>query len=378
MNPKIRIFYDNLMAILTGNFAEGETELNDLCDLALVRIDRHFETPPPSIAPKLSAEEVRRIRGFYRKYISFLSPRFHQLYTGVSGGRFSVRYLPEDFYLTTVDPYFTDRLCSKLEDNKCLYYSVYREIKQPEFLMMKKDGLWQDADGKALSDEEMKELLKKENQAVLKRAVCSEGGAGVYFLSGEHLYEQLMEQMADIPCDVVLQKKLRQHPLMSALHPESVNTIRLLSLYTDGQVRIYSAAVRIGVGESHTDNGMTGGIYVGLHSDGRLKKMGCTSKMQTMETHPDLGYRFEGHQIPSFDKVKELVKKAHKMTGHFRLTSWDVAVDESGEAVLIEPNYSMGGINELQIVNGPLFGSDTEKILDEVFAQRRKRLTVFL
>ena len=62
--------------------------------------------------------------------------------------------------------------------------------------------------------------------------------------------------------------------------------------------------------------------------------------------------------------------------GHFRLVAWDVTIDEQGEAVLIEANLTLGGINDVQMCSGPLFGKDTKKILDEVFRGKRKATTL--
>jgi hypothetical protein len=62
--------------------------------------------------------------------------------------------------------------------------------------------------------------------------------------------------------------------------------------------------------------------------------------------------------------------------GHFRMISWDVAIDEQGEAVLIEANLTLGGISDVQMCSGPLFGRDTKKILDEVFRNNRKVATL--
>jgi hypothetical protein len=73
----------------------------------------------------------------------------------------------------------------------------------------------------------------------------------------------------------------------------------------------------------------------------------------------------------------ELVREAHSFLGHFRIAAWDVTVDEAGEAVLIEVNLSLGGINDMQVCTGPLFGEDTGRILAEVYGNRRKLNTLF-
>jgi len=85
------------------------------------------------------------------------------------------------------------------------------------------------------------------------------------------------------------------------------------------------------------------------------------------ETHPSSGVRYEGFSVPSYDKAVALVKRAHPLIGHFRLVSWDIAIDRDGDAMLIEANMRKGGINLHQFDNGPLFGDLTERVLNEVF-----------
>ena len=61
----------------------------------------------------------------------------------------------------------------------------------------------------------------------------------------------------------------------------------------------------------------------------------------------------------------------HVQVPHFRLVSWDFSINEAGEPILVEPNLCYGGIDVHQMCNGPVFGEDTKKILDEVFQNRK-------
>ena len=60
----------------------------------------------------------------------------------------------------------------------------------------------------------------------------------------------------------------------------------------------------------------------------------------------------------------------HKRFAHFRIISWDFAVDENNDIQLIEFNFSPQGIRIHQINNGPLFGEFTVEVLEEVFNKR--------
>ena len=126
----------------------------------------------------------------------------------------------------------------------------------------------------------------------------------------------------------------------------------------------------MGIGDSKLDNYSAGGMTCGIREDGCLRKYCINKKGEKLEAHPTSHTVFEGYRIPSYDKSLALIKKAHPMIAHFRSIAWDIAIDEDGEAVLIEANLCRGGIDSLQVNNSPLYGKDTKKILDEVFGRK--------
>lgn len=65
------------------------------------------------------------------------------------------------------------------------------------------------------------------------------------------------------------------------------------------------------------------------------------------------------------DVVKALAKRFVSMS---RLISWDLAIDEKGNPLLVEFNLTFGGINFHQFCNGPILGSLRDDILADVFA----------
>ena len=81
---------------------------------------------------------------------------------------------------------------------------------------------------------------------------------------------------------------------------------------------------------------------------------------------------FDGYQLEGYDKARELAMKAHLMVPHFHMVSWDVVIDEQGQALMLEVNLHRTGIESLQLANGPLFGEDTEKVLAEIFGKGKR------
>ena len=70
-----------------------------------------------------------------------------------------------------------------------------------------------------------------------------------------------------------------------------------------------------------------------------------------------------------YDKCVEIVTHlAKRFVSITKMISWDIAIDEAGQPLLVESNMSGGGLDAHQICNGPLFGDMTEDVMKEVFA----------
>ena len=194
------------------------------------------------------------------------------------------------------------------------------------------------------------------------------GGFGVTYLEPSAEMESEFKEISEkISVDIIVQKKIIQHERMAAFNPSSVNSLRLYSVLSkDGNVKVYSAVCRMGVGNTKVDNYASGGVSCGVDENGFLRKYGYSKTGERTEAHPASNIVFEGYSIPNYDAAVRLVEEAHKMVPHFRSVSWDIAITAEG-AVLIEANLFRGGIDLLQLSNGPLYGEDTKKILDEVF-----------
>jgi len=323
-----------------------------------------------SNANALTADQERQVREFYAPY-KIPSMVFHRYFTEKTG-QFYANYLPQDIYVAYVDPYFNDIRGSKYLDNKCYFEALFHGIPQPFNLLKRVNGIWMDHESRPTGREQIFAILKAEPRGVfVKEAETSAGGHGVtYFQKPDETCSEILKTAESYPTDIIIQRELVQHPDLAAVNPSSVNTYRLYSILgKDGNAKIYSSVFRVGVGDTKVDNYASGGMSVGIAEDGTLRRDGFNKKGETVLKHPTTGITFLGYQLPSYDKAVELVKRAHPMLAHYRSVSWDIAILEDGSPILIEANLCRGGIDLLQLNNGPLFGDDTKKILDEVFGK---------
>ena len=158
----------------------------------------------------------------------------------------------------------------------------------------------------------------------------------------------------------LLQERLAQHPALEALHSSSVNTIRLVTVYRDGQVEPFIAALRVGTGGAAVDNWSAGGLVVGLKLDtGRLYgqgifKPGCGGDARYggfVDRHPDSDVLLDGYQLPDIPEAVALACRLHLDLGGPRTVGWDLAITPDGPSI-VEGNSHWSGAMYMAIDGG--------------------------
>jgi len=155
----------------------------------------------------------------------------------------------------------------------------------------------------------------------------------------------------------LLQEAVNQHERMAALHPSSLNTVRVLTfLSREGKVLIPATALRAGMGGSVTDNFSAGGIAVGVDvATGRLFAKASTSDGHRLGRHPDTGMVFARFTVPFWEEVLHLAERTQLVFGFYRLLGIDFAVTPGGP-VIVEINSQPDLIGQ-EMCSGPLLAN---------------------
>lgn len=177
-------------------------------------------------------------------------------------------------------------------------------------------------------------------------------GADVFLLKIEHgeilinhVKATLETLKSRLSARYLLQTRITQHQALAQLHPESVNTLRLITFNNDGKVELFLAALRIGTNGKTTDNWAGGGILVAvnhekglLHTDGYFKP----AFGQRIQQHPDTGIVFDGFAVPYFEQAVALATRLHEGLPGLHSVGWDLAITPDGP-VIIEGNDDWDG-----------------------------------
>jgi hypothetical protein len=194
---------------------------------------------------------------------------------------------------------------------------------------------------------------------------ASDAGGTPRALRGERL--GLDELEVAWPGDFIVQERLRQHATFAAVHPASVNTLRLVTFRWAGTTELLLSIARFGTGGRVTDNAATDGLLCRVGEDGRLDDHALDLDGRPIEKHPDTGHAFrERLVVPGWEAFRSEALRLHGRILHADLVSWDFAVGEDGAPIFLEMNFQ-GVCHAYQIVKGgPLFGAHTEAILEAI------------
>lgn len=315
--------------------------------------------------PELTKEEIQKIKLEWRSITN--SKKFfkaHRFYKKIHG--FDSRYLTMPIY----DPLIIRKL-NPFQDacvfvNKGFFDVFFADLKQPELYIKRIDDHYFDSKSTLITEDEAITILSNKAQFIIKPSANSHGGAGIKLIRGEKTQSELKSLVTVYKGDFIVQEIVDQHPDTAKFNPESLNTIRIISLFINGRVTILKSALRCGQNGAEVDNATSGGLMINIKDGGFLEDFGVDSRFEKIyETYN--GIKFSGQRIVDFSKLEEIVLLNHpKLYPTLHLIAWDFAINSNGEPAFIEGNTKVPGIFWIQLCGGPIFGERTQEVIEYV------------
>ena len=307
---------------------------------------------------KWSNEQKREFDDYWIKnYGKKISPRWHKLYESING-KFDVTYLPDVIYSTKIAPQIIPYNVAKQLCDKAMIeiFAKAAKVKTPRTIVLNSYGVFYDEQRNIISLEKVLELLETENKVVLKATVGGSSGKGVQLLNLENMsVDEIKEKLRCYKVNYIIQEKIEQHESFSRLHPQSINTIRLITVAGKRGVSHLPLTVRVGSGTSNVDNIHAGGMAIGVDDSGTLNgkayRLGNCDNKEVLYVHPDTLINFSGYKLAA---IPEMINSSYKLHGSvpgIGVISWDFTVSKSGEPIVIEANMLAQGMWLPQIAN---------------------------
>lgn len=144
----------------------------------------------------------------------------------------------------------------------------------------------------------------------------------------------------------IVQEAVRTHPALARISPGALPTARVVTIHAGGERPAAGIVlVRLGRGESATDNSDGGGLAVLPGSDGRLDSAWANVRgaLTQVETHPATGEGIARTLPPELlEGAVKLAVEAHAcLPRGFAVVGWDVGLGTNGP-ILIEGNWNPG------------------------------------
>lgn len=274
------------------------------------------------------------------------------------------RYIPGDVWLQYITPYYSNSSFRRIGEDKCQHGIWFPDVKRPYTVAANVAGVFYDDNYNIITREEAAKRCVEYKRFLIKPSIDSGSGRLIKFFDTEELTtEKMYAAFDEFGCNFIAQEAVHQHSELAKLNESSLNTVRLVTFFFEGEVHILSAILRIGAESARVDNVGAGGYACPIMEDGRLKSRAVNRKSEWCETN-SRGVRFDSVEIPSYREVVELIKRLHTRLPHFKLVGWDIGINENAEPLLIEFNTAPG---PNQYTCGPTFGDLTERVLTDVF-----------
>lgn len=222
-----------------------------------------------------------------------------------------LKYLNGDFYESLTDKFAT--------------YEKYKEFYKREMVSIDENGY------------KSFESFCKKHKKVVKKLNDSSLGKGLEIIdTTKYDLKKLFDDLIDENNTFILEELIVQGKEMKALHPESVNTLRVIPLILDdGSVVIHRPFLKVGQGDSIVDNGGAGGILSCIDAKtGKVCTDGYDELLNRYASHPNTKIKFNGFQIPDWDGVVKLATDLAHVNLEGRYIGWDLAYSDKGWVVV--------------------------------------------
>lgn len=210
---------------------------------------------------------------------------------------------------------------------------------------------WMVAD-KATDPQALRDFISKQG-VVFAKPNNGDQGKGVLKIKADN-GKAIEELLIDIKKSAyVVEGVIKQDPIIAAINPSSVNTVRAYTLLKrNGETEIIGIMLRVGRKGSHVDNWGAGGVGYDFDIEtGVCVGYGRDKKNRPYIYHPSSDVQMVGFKLPNYETLRKTIIELSQLVPAARFVGFDIAITPNGYE-LVEMNCP-GGHDFLQAFGKP-------------------------
>ena len=173
----------------------------------------------------------------------------------------------------------------------------------------------------------------------IAKPLQGELGKGIFLVDETHRKDLPGFYHACKENQLLIEERIEVCREIAEFHPQSLNTIRVVTMSGHGKAEVLGALLRMGAKGSFVDNTHSGGLFAAIDvSNGMLLSDGMDLWGNRFERHPDSGKIIKGFQIPHWKECIEVCKNATQVIPETYWAGWDICILPDGRVELIEGN----------------------------------------
>lgn len=180
-------------------------------------------------------------------------------------------------------------------------------------------------------------------------------------------WDQIYEKLLFAGEPLVFQDILQNHPDLARLNPDILHTLRVTT-YLDGEdIRILSVVLRIGLGDSTTDNVSVGGLGAPVDMETGRLSCGTQERIDVLPFSLCVAGKDEIDlrtvQLPFFDDALDMARSIHSALPQMFSLGHDIAILPEGP-VAVETNHIWGDFQKFHNLGHGAYRNYISNLID--------------
>lgn len=162
---------------------------------------------------------------------------------------------------------------------------------------------------------------------------------------------KVFDDLADLPSvyreiqnikgDAIIEEWINQHPVLDQVYEKAINCLRIITVCQEGKTKFLAGGVTWGNGKKIANASASGIVSPVNFETGILEKPAADFCGHVYQRHPITGSNLVGIQLPYWNDILEMLKKASNEVSQIGYVGWDIAITSEGP-ILIEGNTTPG------------------------------------